>query len=329
LKQGDAAAAQRLAEAARSSFQEAQHVEGGAHAERVLGMALVGLGRYAEAEQVLQRSAACFDEIGEPAEAARSLMEVAQARRDRGASPGIVAEALLAALERAEGCRDEALSRELAGRLAQVDEAEHCRWAYRRVRGRGIGGEMLSLLSGQAEMASVLFLDLKDFSQYVRAEDPAIVIATLNQAFHELTAALAVHDVVINQYLGDGFMALSRGAGHARRAVAAALAALATMETYNRPRRLMKLPELIARIGIGTGPLVLGNVGTLRKIDFTAVGLATNLAARLQAEALPGMVCISQATHELVQEDFQFAAGNPRTVQPKNFQAQQVWDVVR
>src|SRR4051812_4468257 len=99
-------------------------------------------------------------------------------------------------------------------------------------------------------------------------------------------------------------MALVRGEGHARRAVAGGLDLLAALEAFNRPRRLLDLPELQARIGVSTGEVVFGNIGTYRKIDFTAVGPTTNRAARLQGEAIPGAVCASQETYERIKDEF-------------------------
>src|SRR5262249_56016141 len=88
-------------------------------------------------------------------------------------------------------------------------------------------------------------------------------------------------DGEVRSYLGGGFMALVRGTGHAWRAVDAALELMAVLEEFNRPRAVLGLQQLPARIAVASGPACLGNVGTYQKMDFTAVGNAVNLASRL------------------------------------------------
>ena len=81
---------------------------------------------------------------------------------------------------------------------------------------------------------------------------------TLNQIMAELAVALEQHEVAVNQYLGDGFMALVRGADRAQRAVVAALDLVQVLKAFNRPRQVLEVPLLRARIGISTGGIVFG-----------------------------------------------------------------------
>ncbi len=175
----------------------------------------------------------------------------------------------------------------------------------------------------------MLFLELRDFGGYAQAEDANLVMVTLNQVFAALAQVLERHEIGVNQYRGDGFMALVRGDDHARRAVAAALDMLDALQAFNRPRRVLKLPLLDAQIGIATGDVHLGNVGTHRKVDFTAVGPATNHAARLQAEALPGAVCISEATYARIHGQYAVADESGRLVTLQGIGETRVWDVVQ
>ncbi len=199
---------------------------------------------------------------------------------------------------------------------------------YRRARGRGIREDTTSLRRGTGERATVLFLDLRDFSGFALAEDANLVTLTLNQIFAELADVLQRHDIVVNQHLGDGFMALVRGDDHARRAVAAGLDMHETLTAFNRPRRVLGLPLLEPRIGVATGDVYLANVGTHRKIDFTAIGPTTNLAARLQAEALPASVCVPEATYARIRDQFTVANEEGRLTHPKGMGEVRVWDVV-
>jgi class 3 adenylate cyclase len=122
-------------------------------------------------------------------------------------------------------------------------------------------------------------------------------------------------------------MALLRGYGHSERAVAAALDLIAVVEEFNRPRAVLGLRQLPVRIGIATGNMFLGNIGTYRRMDFTAVGAAVNLAGRLMRLADPRAPCISQETYEQVRDRFTFAPGCPRLVELADIGRREVWDV--
>jgi adenylate cyclase len=110
--------------------------------------------------------------------------------------------------------------------------------------------------------------------------------------------------------------------------VTAALELYPALAAFNEPRKVLKLPLFVARIGISTGQVFLGNVGTYDKMDFTALGATANLGARLEAEAEPGLPCISRDTHALVHTRFLFREGNPRRKELKGIGEQELWDVV-
>src|SRR5262249_59038969 len=102
----------------------------------------------------------------------------------------------------------------------------------------------------------------------------------------------------INQFLGDGFMALFGAPiaheDHARRAVLAALGVRRALAA-DPP-----MAELRTRMGLNTGPVVVGAIGDNLRMDYTAIGDTTNLAARLQQIANPGDIYLSEATYRLV-----------------------------
>ena len=322
---GELAPAGEELDKADALFAERNFREGQAHVALVRGSLRAAQGRYAEGEELLRRAALWFDDGGELANAARAYLKLARLRKQ--GKLGLPRESLLAALDRAERSRRDALIADVERELAEVDEVELYRRLYSRARGRGIHDGIGAMERATAERATVLFLDLRESTAFVMGEDPAVVRLTLNQLFAALTEALERHKVVINQYLGDGFMALSREPEHARNAVAGALDALRAMEQFNRPRQVLKLRPLEARIGISTGDVVLGNIGTHQKIDFTAVGPTTNEAARLQGKAAPGHVCISQSTYKLVADRFEFDNPDGREVTLAGVGNVLVWDV--
>ncbi|HLX61424.1 MAG TPA: adenylate/guanylate cyclase domain-containing protein [Planctomycetota bacterium] len=305
-----------------------EFAEGQAHVNRARALLRRAQGRFAESEELLRKALAHFEESGENPESAQTLLEEARTLRARGAPAAVLRHAFERALDRAELCRRTRLVRDAEAEMRAADLQQFVLHAYRRVTGRNIDEDDVSMFEGSPQTVSVLFMDLKNSTEFVVCHDPRWVLMTLNQIFADLDAELRRHDACVNQYLGDGFMAYFRGEDHARRAVSAALAMTHVIESVNRPRKLLNLPPFRARLGIGSGEVVLGHVGTFRKFDFTAVGAATNLAARLQSEADPSSPCISRATYERVARLFTFKNANGRSVELKGFGEQRVWDVI-
>lgn len=156
--------------------------------------------------------------------------------------------------------------------------------------------------------------------------------AFFSQGQAEMAAVLRRREVIVNQYQGDGFMAVVRGEDHAGRAVLAALDLLRALEQFNKPRRILKLRLLEARIGMHSGSVCFGNLGTYDKMDFTAIGSTAHLAKRIEGNAETGVPCISTATHQLVKDRFVYKPGNPRVLLPSEVKGFDepcpVWDVV-
>src|SRR3989441_7311662 len=112
----------------------------------------------------------------------------------------------------------------------------------------------------------------------------------------------AGYEGTINQFLGDGFMALFGAPvaheDHARRALLAASGIQQRLR--DTAEGVVSLREVRVRMGVNTGMVVVGKIGDNLRMDYTAVGDTTNLAARLQQHARPGSVVISAATHRQV-----------------------------
>jgi class 3 adenylate cyclase/tetratricopeptide (TPR) repeat protein len=161
-----------------------------------------------------------------------------------------------------------------------------------------------SALEGERRQVSVLFADVANFTTLAEHLDPEVVHEVIDGCFERITAEVHCFEGTINQYTGDGVMALF-GAPIAhedgpRRAVHAALGIQRAMREYGQTLQAQRGLALQMRIGINTGPVVVGKIGDDLRMDYTAVGDTTNLAARLQQLARPGSVVISEATHRLV-----------------------------
>jgi class 3 adenylate cyclase/tetratricopeptide (TPR) repeat protein len=160
-----------------------------------------------------------------------------------------------------------------------------------------------SALEGERRQVTVLFADIAGFTSLAEGLDPEDVHRIVDRCFELITAAVHRFEGTINQYTGDGVMALF-GAPIAhedspRRAAHAALAIQQALRDYDRELKEGGL-GLQMRIGLNTGPVVVGRIGDDLRMDYTAVGDTTNLAARLQQAARPGSVVVSEATHKAI-----------------------------
>jgi class 3 adenylate cyclase/tetratricopeptide (TPR) repeat protein len=161
-----------------------------------------------------------------------------------------------------------------------------------------------SAMEGERKQVTVLFADVVGFTTLAEQLDPEVVHEIINRCFEGITAEVHRFEGTINQYTGDGVMALF-GAPIAhedspRRAVHAALGIQRAIRDVAQALQAERGLSLEMRIGINTGLVVVGKIGDDLRMDYTAVGDTTNLAARLQQMAQPGSVVISAATHQHV-----------------------------
>src|SRR5262244_406521 len=161
-----------------------------------------------------------------------------------------------------------------------------------------------SALEGERKQVTVLFADVAGFTTLAEQLDPEVVHDIINRCFEGITAEVHRFEGTINQYTGDGVMALF-GAPLAhedspRRAVHAALGIQWAIRDVAQALQAERGLSLEMRMGINTGLVVVGKIGDDLRMDYTAVGDTTNLAARLQQIAQPGSVVISAATHQPV-----------------------------
>src|SRR5262249_9575833 len=155
---------------------------------------------------------------------------------------------------------------------------------------------------------TVLFCDLVGSVPIAERLDPEEYHDLLEEYLDVVFPEIYRHEGVVNVLAGDGLMALF-GAPVAREdspecAVKAALAIRDALEPLGARLQAQRGVSLQVRIGINTGPVVVGPVGNDRKMDYTAIGDTTNLASRLQVLAPPGGILISESTYRLVRGFF-------------------------
>jgi adenylate cyclase len=183
-------------------------------------------------------------------------------------------------------------------------------------------------LGGEVQEVTVLFADIRGFTQRTAGEAPGRVVELLNR-FLSLAVSAVEREGGVVKFLGDGIMGLfnapRRRADHADRAVAAARAMLARLAQLNRELAADQQAALAIGIGIHTGPALVGCIGaTLTHGDgrqhirreFTAIGETVNLAQRLEqlTKQLAGPILISEATRASLDRSLTLAALGAQTI---------------
>ena len=159
-------------------------------------------------------------------------------------------------------------------------------------------------LQGERKPVTVLFCDLVGSTALAERLGPDAMHGLLNRFFETALAEVHRYEGTVNQFLGDGFMALfGAPLAHEDHAHRAALAALGVLRAMDTPLVLDVGTQvtLSVRMGLNTGLVVVGAIGDNLRMDYTAVGDTTHLAARLQQHAAPGTILVSQATARLIE----------------------------
>jgi adenylate cyclase len=164
-------------------------------------------------------------------------------------------------------------------------------------------------LGGTRKNVTLMFVDIRGFTPLSERIQPEEVIQVLNEYLDLCTQAVFQFEGTLDKFIGDGVMAIFGAPiplpDHPERAVRAALemkkgsAALA--------QRLTEKYGYSVSFGIGlnTGDAVIGNIGAKNRLDYTAIGDTVNMAARLESNAKPGQILISQSTYDAVKDLFE------------------------
>src|SRR5262245_20736254 len=158
-------------------------------------------------------------------------------------------------------------------------------------------------MEGERKSVTVMFSDVSGFTAMSDKLDPEEVHAIMDRAFEVILNAVHRYEGTINQFLGDGVMALFGAPiaheDHAHRALSAALAIQQELQPLAADVRRMHGVEFTMRMGINTGLVVVGAIGKDLRMDYTAVGDTTILAARFLGLAKPGQIVVSRRTQHL------------------------------
>lgn len=199
-----------------------------------------------------------------------------------------------------------------------LDEAFHrqaTRLAFARFVPEAVVDEVLATtgggirLGGVRRIATVMFSDLRGFTSFSERRDPEQVIEILNRYLTEMSDAILGHGGTLVAYMGDGIMAVFGAPltqdDHADRALRAACEMLERLTRFNEWLAAEHGAQpLRMGIGLNTGPVMSGNVGSDRRLEYTALGDTTNTAARLEGmtKGTPHQLFLAESTREALVE---------------------------
>jgi class 3 adenylate cyclase len=179
------------------------------------------------------------------------------------------------------------------------------------------------LLPGQRLTATMLFTDIKGFSSISEKMLPEDVMAWLNEYLPVMVQEVLSHQGIVNKFTGDGLLAVfgvpvpaaneAEVGEDARRAVACALAMGERLQELNQNWQSRGLPIAQMRVGIFTGPVMVGSLGSKERLEYGVIGDSVNIAARLEccekhSQASDCRILIARETLVHLQEEFQVEA---------------------
>jgi len=167
-----------------------------------------------------------------------------------------------------------------------------------------------SALEGERKLVTVLFADVANYTSMSEKLDPEEVHQIMDGCFKLLIDQIHRYEGTIDKFTGDGVMALFGAPvaheDHAQRACYASLAIQRALEGYGEKIRKECGVEFKMRVGLNSGPVIVGAVGDDLRMDYTAIGDTVNLASRMQSMARPGIILVSADTHRMARDFFTF-----------------------
>lgn len=203
------------------------------------------------------------------------------------------------------------------GELSQKTKELHLRNEFiKKTFGRYMSDEVVEKLlesqdglnlGGQSLTVTVMFSDLRGFSAISETYPPETVVEMLNAYLKEMTQIIFKYSGTINEIMGDGILTLfgapTMRPDDADRAIACAIEMQLAMDAVNALNREKGLPELEMGIGINTGTVIAGNVGSDMRVKYAAVGSNVNLAARVESYTVGGQVLVTDSTLDAVSSE--------------------------
>ena len=165
-------------------------------------------------------------------------------------------------------------------------------------------------IEGERKLVTVLFADVANYTAMSEKLDPEEVHQIMDGCFKILMDEVHRYEGTVDKFTGDGMMALFGAPvaheDHAQRACYAALGMQRAVKEYGEKVKKDCGFDFKMRVGLNSGPVIVGAVGSDLRMDYTAVGDTVNLASRMQTMAQPGAVLVSRDVHKMTRDFFKF-----------------------
>ncbi len=167
-------------------------------------------------------------------------------------------------------------------------------------------------LKGKREKVTILFSDIRNFTSLSERSQPEEIVELLNDYFDIMIDIIFKHEGTLDKFIGDAIMALFgapiKHHDDAHRAVKTAIDMIKALNRFNQDRHNRGLFPIEIGIGLNSGEVLAGNVGSEKRMEYTVIGDAVNLASRLESltKQFPHQIIISEFVYEEVKNDFEF-----------------------
>jgi adenylate cyclase len=173
-------------------------------------------------------------------------------------------------------------------------------------------------LGGVNQTITVLFADIRGFTSLSEHAPPEKIVSLLNRYFTAMSEIIFEFGGTLDKYIGDGLMAIfgapTATPDDAKNAVKSAVAMQRRLSALSKELREGNFPEVKIGIGLHTGEATIGYIGSEKRSEYTAIGDTVNLAARLESNAVPGQILISDVTAKLCENLFTLIEHEPLVV---------------
>jgi len=184
-----------------------------------------------------------------------------------------------------------------------------------------VSGEVEVERGGEARDVTVFFSDIRGFTAMSETRPPQQIVDMLNVYFEQMVEIIFKYEGTLDKFVGDEIMALFGApvshADDAYRAVKVAVEQLRALEEWNRVRVAAGEPPIHIGIGINTGSVVAGYLGSSKALEYTVIGDVVNTASRLCSSAGASEILISRSTYQLVADYFEVRELSPTQVKGK------------
>src|SRR6266478_3901882 len=185
-------------------------------------------------------------------------------------------------------------------------------------------------LGGVSQTITILFADIRGFTRISEHAPPEKIVSLLNRYFSAMTDIIFAHGGTLDKYLGDGLMALfgapTTTPEDASNALNAAVAMQRRILGINQELREEGLSEIGVGMGLHTGEVIVGYIGSERRSEYTAIGDTVNTSSRLESNARGGEILLSDATAKAAHSRYKLQPRDPITVKNRE-QPVVLWEV--